>query len=333
MKKYFGIFVVTFILITTIILGACSSKNEKLEQTYEAGEAVSAEEAKTIAEDFINEFLMMDETSVSAELKGEAYGLYHFTIDIGAENPVESFITKDGRLFFPQALDIEEIKAESNLDGSEEELNIDEINLPQTNKPVIEMFIMTYCPYGTQIQKGILPVLEVLGDKVDFQQKYVDYAMHDKEELDENLLQYCLQEDNPDEFISYLECFLATGESSPCFDTIVSNQSAVNTCIEDTDKEYKVTENYTNKVDWRGNFPGFNVNKEDVTKYNVGGSPTLVINGQETQAWRDPASLLKIICSAFIEQPEACQTQLPSTAPAPGFGLENTGVNTDASCE
>ena len=69
-------------------------------------------------------------------------------------------------------------------------------------------------------------------------------------------------------------------------------------------------------------------------KYGVQGSPTLVINGEVVQTGRDSASLLQTICSAFNEQPEACQTELSATSPSPGFGTgtDETGGSADAGC-
>jgi hypothetical protein len=319
-KKTQGFLIAIFALLFAVTLSACGTNNVK---------EISEEEAKTIAEDFINEYLMMDETQAVATNDGEEYGLYKMSIDIGYEEAVESYISKDGTLFFPQALNIEEIKREGDaaLDGE----TPPEVDVPQSEKPTVEMFIMTHCPYGTQMQKGILPVVKLLGDKIDFQQKYVDYAMHEKLELDENLLQYCINKEAPNDFYNYLDCFLIEGDSDKCLSENVSNQTAINTCIANTDQEFKVTENYDNKIGFRGTFPGFDVDKISVEKYNVGGSPTLIINETEVPAWRDPASLLKIVCDAFVEKPAECDVPLPSEAPSPGFGY-GTGANVDASC-
>jgi hypothetical protein len=77
------------------------------------------------------------------------------------------------------------------------------------------------------------------------------------------------------------------------------------------------------------------VDKEDVEKYGVQGSPTLVINGETVQAGRDSASILAAICSAFNEPPAACKTELSSTPPAPGFGTgkdSTGGASANAGC-
>ncbi len=328
-NKYLSFISLGALIIVTIFLSACTS--EKTEETFEAGKTIPAEKARELAEDFINDYLMIDGPKVSVRLQGSAYNMYHLNVDVGQGEIIDSFITKDGKLFFPQHLDIDEIKGISPL-TNENEVGIN-VDIPKSERPVVEMFVMTYCPYGTQIQKGILPVLGVIGDDLDFRQMYVDYAMQNKKELDENLLQYCIQKESNEELIAYLGCFLsAEGQSENCFNQIVNNPEKVNSCIEATDKEFKVTENYEQKIDWRGNFPGFNVHANEVNKYNVGGSPTLIINGVEVPAHRDPASLLNLICDAFEERPEGCDSQLPSVAPAPGFGFDGSAANTVATC-
>jgi len=283
---------------------------------------ITPQEAQTKAENFINAFLMQSGSKATIKEITNEYGLYKLKVDI-VSDVVESYLTKDGKLFFPQALDVNEITQARNQNNNTQI----PVDIPKNSKPVVELFVMSYCPYGTQIEKGILPVLETLGDKIDFELKFCDYAMHGEKELSENLLQYCIQKEQNDKFNAYLKCFLEEGDSTGCLDTADINKSKLNSCINKTDKQYKVTENYTNKVDWQGSYPGFNVNKSDNEKYNVGGSPTLIINGQQVSSNRDAASLLNIICSAFENSPKECETSLSSDSPTAGFGFETTSNN------
>lgn len=329
MKKKLTFLIVGLLFVSSLILSACGNNQKDEDQVYTEGKIISAEEARVIAEDFINDFLMMDGTKATVTSKGTAYNLYLLDVDINTDTSIESFISKDGRFFFPQHLDIEEIMSDNPFAMDQE---LPEVDLIKTDRPVVEMFVMTLCPYGTQIQKGILPVLEVIGNDIDFSQKYVDYAMRDMEEINENLLQYCLEKENFNEFTSYLECFLVNGESETCFNQVVSNPTNINNCITETDEEFKITENYENKVGWRGNFPSFNVHLTEVNRYGIAGSPGLVINGQEVPAYRSPAELLEVICDAFIEKPSACNTPLSEANPSPGFGFDSSGSNTVASC-
>ena len=293
---------------------------------------LSAEEAKTKAENFVNTYLMQSGSKATIKEVTKEYGLYKLKIDI-VSDVVESYITRDGKLFFPQALNIEEtakqVAAANN--GTDTSAPAATVSV-KSDKPVVELFVMSYCPYGTQMEKGILPVVAALGNKIDFQLKFCSYAMHGQKELAENMLQYCIQKEQNSKLNAYMTCFLESGVSSSCLDTAKIDQKKLNSCVSKTDAAYKVTSNFNNKVGYQGSYPGFDVNKADNDKYNVGGSPTLVINGQEISTNRDSASLLKTICSAFNEQPKECEAVLSSASPSAGFG-SGTGNGSTADCQ
>ena len=285
---------------------------------------LSAPAAQAKAEKFINDFLMQSGTKATIKSVTQEYGLYKMTIDI-VSGQVESYVTKDGKLFFPQALDMDKIAAARNTptgNATDSSTGADQSTTvtQKTTKPKVELFVMSYCPYGTQIEKGLLPVLAALGNKIDFQLKFVSYSMHGQKELAENLTQYCIEQGQPTKLDAYLSCFLQNGDSPTCLTQTGINQSQVNTCVAKTDKQYSVTSDFNNKVNYQGNYPGFAVNKADNEKYQVGGSPTLIINGQDINSGRDSASLLKTICSAFPTAPAECQATLSSATPDPGFG-------------
>lgn len=202
--------------------------------------------------------------------------------------------------------------------------------MEKKEKAEVEIFVMSHCPYGTQIEKGIIPVLDALGDDVDFELKFCDYAMHGEKELNEELNQYCIQKEQNDKLIPYLKCFLADSDSDSCLSEVEIDMNMLDACISATDTEFKVSENFVDKSTWKGNFPTFNIFKDDVDKYGVSGSPTLVINGVNVQANRDSASLLAAICTGFIDEPEACSSELSSASPSPGFGYDTTSEDTSA---
>lgn len=322
-KKAMAIIAAVIVLAVIAIIAVSLSGKKQYKE-------INAKEAASKSEDFINNFLMPSGSKASIKEVTEEYDLYKMKIDIGSESPVESYVSKDGKLFFPQAIDMEKT-AQTDANSTVSDKTVP-ANVPKNDKPVVELFVMSYCPYGTQIEKGMLPVLEALGNKIDFKLKFCDYAMHEKKELDENLVQYCIQKEQPEKLTAYLQCFLAEGKGSDCLKKN-ANESKINNCVAATDKEYKVTANYDSKTDWRGNFPGFNVNKADNEKYSVGGSPTLIINGADIQSGRDSASLLATICSAFNEAPEECKQQLNAQSPTPGFGFDySANGNAAASC-
>ena len=290
---------------------------------------ISLEEAKEKTESFISENLVQPGTEVKILEAKEERGLYKIVVSVMGQE-IESYITKDGEDFFPQVMNIAEI--EEQFSGANGEQAAASQEVPKSNKPVIETFVMSYCPYGTQIQKGLLPVIDLLKNKIDFSFKFVDYAMHEKKEIDENLVQYCANESNPDKYYDYLGCFLISGDSDSCLAEAGFSKTQIDSCVEKTDSEYGVTAAYEDKNSWDGSFPPFMVQEEDNQKYGVQGSPTLVINGVTVQSSRDPQSLLATVCDAFEEAPVECNQALSSETPSPGFG-EGTAVSgTSAEC-
>lgn len=319
------------IIIVLVVLVALGGAGYKFFGNKTAGSILSPEEAKAKAEKFINDNLVQPGTKVDIKGITEEGGLYKIVVNVGGQD-FDSYLTKDGAKFFPQVLDMKKEAAKTDTSDTAASGGENQIVATKSDKPKVELFVMSECPYGTQIEKGILPVIETLGNKIDFTLKFCDYAMHGEKELKEQLKQYCIQKEQPDKLNNYLKCFLEADDGDGCIGKTGINKPKLDACISATDKEYKVTEKFNNKSTWsNGQFPVFDVYKADNEKYGVGGSPTLVINGAQVSSARDPASLLATICSAFNNQPEECSKSLSSTAPSPGFG-SGTGASSDATC-
>lgn len=330
-KKY----IIGAVILLAIIAFAVYSKNGNSFKNM-FSKNITKEEAKAKFEDFVKknvpegtEFEVMDAV--------EENGLYKIPISVSGQPEIDSYMTKDGSKLFPQAIDLVEADAAAKESASAAPAGAKEI--PKSDKPVVKLFVMSYCPYGTQIEKGILPVIKTLGSKIDYTLEFVNYAMHGDKEIAENLVQYCIQKNEPAKLSNYLTCFLKKGEGTTdaCMQTALVNVTKVKSCVAETDAKFNVTKDAADKTKWNnGTYPPFNVNADDNTKYGVQGSPTLVINDVEAAAaGRDSASLLKTICGAFNTPPAECSATLSSAAPAPGFG-EGTaaagGADPNASC-
>lgn len=205
--------------------------------------------------------------------------------------------------------------------------------MSKKEKPEVELFVMSHCPFGTQIEKGILPVLNLLGDKIDFNIRFCSYAMHGKKELDEQTLQYCVQKEYNDKYLDYLACFLKDEKTDDCLKE-VELSGKLDTCIAETDAEFKITEKFNDKSTWSGGrFPLFDIDKELNDKYGVRGSPNLIINGITAKSGRNPASLLSAICTGFKDKPAECNENLSSANPSTGFGFsEGSSTSTGGQC-
>ncbi|MCK4891493.1 MAG: hypothetical protein KAS78_02375 [Candidatus Pacebacteria bacterium] len=320
---FFTMGIITVALIFLIIIPFTKSDKE-------IDEIFNLETIKTETEKFINEILIGDNgDKITIKESSEESGLYKIIVTTLNGQDVETYITKDGKLFFDRVMNVEEIKKEKQETSSEVPQKQEMI---KSDKPKVELFVMSHCPFGTQIEKGILPVIEALDDKIDFELKFCDYAMHEEIELNEQLQQHCIKTEEPSKFISYLQCFLEDGDSDRCIKQAKISASKINLCISATDKKYKVSANFQDKSTWKGNYPTFNIYKESVDQYNIGGSPTLIVNETTVASGRDSASLLAIICSGFNNPPEECSTELSSAQPSPGFGSGTSDDDSSASC-
>ena len=292
--------------------------------------AKQKEAIRVKAEKFINEKMVQPGTEAKIKSIVEENGMYKIFVSVGSQE-LSAYISKDGKNFFPQVINMEEpAETESIMPQSEQGANQ---TVPKNDKPEVELFVMSYCPYGLQAEKGILPVLELLGSKINFQLKFVDYAMHGQKEVDENLRQYCVQKQELGKLNSYLNCFVKQDSADACLKEAKINASSLAGCVSQADAQFKINAKVADKSQWRNQqFPPFDIYQADNVKYSVSGSPALVVNGTTVSAQRDPQSLLNLICSGFSNQPAECQQKLSGDAPAPGFG-EGTGSAANSSCE
>ncbi len=302
-------YVLGVLILVLIAAYAVYVKNPKLgEQVGKIfSKNLTSDEAKSKAESFVKDNLVPAGTELEVKNVVSESGLYRMTINVGTQE-VPVYLTKDGRIFFPQAMVISEVEKQAAEQKAAEVDAAAEAKI-KSAKPEVKLFVMSYCPYGLQIERGIIPALETLKGKIDFQLEFVDYILHGQKEIDENLRQYCIQKEQPEKLNAYLRCFWkkSSGESAACLKTTGVNADKVTACEKEAREQFTLTEKE------------FNINKADNDTFKVSGSPTLVVNGTTMTSSRDSAGILKAICSGFENQPAECQAKLSSTVPGAGF--------------
>ncbi|MCX8158379.1 MAG: hypothetical protein N3D73_01805 [Candidatus Diapherotrites archaeon] len=248
---------------------------------------------------------IIDSNKISDTLYALVVGIYDTNNSLlGAQ---VLYATSEGKyMIFGNILDMDKPLPKSQPPNQNAEAQTKEI--PKTNKPKIELFVMSHCPYGIQMEKAILPVLNILKDKIDFELKFVDYAMHGEVEVREQVRQYCIQKEQKDKFLEYLACFVDSQNSDKCLESSEIDKQTLEKCIEKTDNDYNISKNLNDKSSYlSGRFPIFLIYKTDNEKYNVQGSPTLIINGVAVNPQRTPQAILTEICKAFIQKPNECE--------------------------
>ncbi|GEM_PF-228065 len=306
---------------------------------FQHKKVLKADEAKAAALDFIDKNLVQPGTKVDITAATLENGLYKLDIAVGTQK-ITAYMTTDGSQFFPTGMDMKANQAADKAAADKSGDAAPAKPIVKSDKPNVKLFVMSYCPFGTQIEKGILPAVAALGSKINFTLEFVNYSMHndhttgDRKELDENLRQYCIQKNQPAKLGAYLTCFLKVGKGTEASCMAQAGVADVTGCMAQADTQFNVTKDFNDQSTYKGQFPPFTVNEADNAKYNVGGSPTLVINDTTADAaGRDSASLLKTICSAFNTPPAECKAQLSSAAPAAGFGdAAGSAPASNASC-
>lgn len=306
--------------------GLCLSGEVEAMNSIELGEKV---------ENYLNEGPFLQEGMLVKASSVEEFGDTFYSVKLDIMQDEEKldetvvFATRDGKLLFGGT----PIDLDAPLPEPEPEPEPEPAEVQKSDKPEVEVFVMSHCPYGTQIEKGILPVVELLGDKIDFKVRFVYYAMHGETEIKEETRQYCIQKEQTAKFIPYLSCFLKEGNTEACLAEAEVDEEALNSCVAQADSEFEIIANLEDESKWlSGYYPLFNVDKELNDRYMVQsdrwGSPQLVINGTVIEgASRDSASLLQYICSAFNNPPEECIQELSSETPSSGFGYEGSNTS------
>lgn len=140
------------LMVSLLFLSACS-----LKKTNE----ISLEEAKTKSEDFINQNFTDPSfpVTVSSVEVDEVLDLYKLEIDFGNGNEVEAYLSKDGKKFFPEAYEIEEIEkitAEMNNNNqSDSAESIEPVDFNSDKKVVVYFFYGEGCPHCSKQKEAM----------------------------------------------------------------------------------------------------------------------------------------------------------------------------------
>lgn len=225
-------------------------------------------------------------------------------------------------------------KVDDNWDGAmdcEDKTCSNNYKCKKVDKPVADLYIMSYCPYGLQAQKWYLEVMSKLWKVADINVKFVQYVMHEKKESDENVVQYCIQKEQKSKYTQYLNCFLAEEwKNEACRKEAKIDEKSLNSCIEKTKKEFKVDEKMADKSK---QFPDFDLNKDEALKAWVQWSPTFVLNGSKIdKIWRDANSFASAICSTFKNKPKECEQEFAKTSFDPMFWFTSNWKTYDSWC-
>ncbi len=110
-----------------------------------------------------------------------------------------------------------------DVDHSREPMNLEELlasRVSRMGKPTLELFVMSYCPYGVQAEEKIIPIVKAFGDKIDFKLQFIAEekaelslneitpftSLHGYPEVAENIRQLLIAREYPDKYLDYILC-------------------------------------------------------------------------------------------------------------------------------
>ena len=186
-----------------------------------------------------------------------------------------------------------------------------DLGIQKTSRPEVELYVWSYCPYGVQAQSPLADVVELLGDTADF--KIVQFHDgHGAYETQQNMVQLCIQELEPEKYWEYAGKFAANiypkcnptrdvkcdeTESIQLMNSLGIDYQAVFDCVE-TDGEDLLMDS-----------------RQKAQMNAVTSSPTLIVNGVKVQVARSAEAFKAAICSAYTNPPAECENvQLDATA-------------------
>lgn len=284
-----------------------------------------AEEAAQKAIDYINKNFLENGDAVLVSVFEES-GVYKFKMETGGSE-YDSYLTKDGKILFPDGIKI--LEEETTATTEAKKMTCDE--LKKTKTPVLEVFVVSQCPFGLQMQRVINEIVRNIPELDNYiEVKYMGEikggkitAMHGDEEAQENLRQICLREEQPNNFWAYIDCHIKEEKVDSCLVIAKVDVSGLTNCMADQNRGLA----YAQK-----DFDAQN-------KYKVTGSPTLILNGENVREFdfggRTAEAVKTVLCCGFQSQPNVCSQKLTEDSAETGFSsVYSSGSvkGNDASC-
>ncbi|MEM5799239.1 MAG: thioredoxin domain-containing protein [Candidatus Aenigmatarchaeota archaeon] len=259
---------------------------------------------------YINDNLIQGQTKatlVSVEKEG---GLFKVTTSYQGQN-IPVYVSKDGKLLFlSQPLDM------STPLPKEEDAGSTTFDAPDAEKPQVDLYVMSFCPYGVQAENAIKPVFDLLKNKANFRILFIanvngeDYksvdSLHGPNEAMEDLRQICIAK-NYDQ-TTYWNYVMEINAN--CY-SVYRDEKALDTCWRNAAKKFNIDDKKIDDCSKSKEALDILKQHEALTNQNgVRGSPTLIINGKVYNGARTPEAYKQAICSGFKTVPVECNQTL-----------------------
>jgi protein-disulfide isomerase len=262
---------------------------------------------------YINQNLLTSGLSATLESVEEAGGVYTVTISLqGSQIPV--YLTKNGEYLFIYPPYNTSVKIETEAEQPST------FDAPDKEVPEVDLYVMSFCPYGVQAENTMKPVVDLLGSKVNFKIRFIANvggttvesvsSLHGLNEAKEDLRQVCIQKYyDQTTFWKYLMDINAN-----CY-SLYRDANALDACWKNASAKFGIDVAKIETCAYGSE--GIDLLKADealTSQYGISGSPTLLINGQTYTGSRTAEDFKAGICTGFTAEPTECSQALSTTS-------------------
>ncbi len=322
-----GVAVLAIIVTGVLISSNSNTGSNNILSFFKLNFGMSADAVAKKSIDYLNKSVLQKGQTAQLVSTSEESGVIKMKIKIGT-NTYDSYATKDGRFLFPEAFTVNVVTNKQTTQNTQNTAQVAPVNVAKVAKTSLEAYVVSRCPFGLQIQRAISDAVKNTPSLAEFiKVRYIGAisgntitSMHGDAEAQENFRQICIREEQNSKYWPYVSCQMKSNDAADgCLSSAGIDTNKLKACLSDSKR-------------------GLAYAKEDFaldTKYNIQGSPTLVLNGtvisEDAFGGRSSDSMRNIICSSSTTQPDFCKTKLNTTPAATSFSLTYSGSNSNGS--
>ena len=236
----------------------------------------------------------------------EYHGIYAVDITYSSEN-VTVYTSRDCSLLFADAINMSTPKAGTSTQAAAN----------KSARPEVDLYVMAFCPYGTQAETAMKPVVDLLGSDAEFHVRYITsvrgstpasvQSLHGPAEAQEDLRQVCINKQYKRQYWDYLQLF-----DQQCY-SVAGSSAALAACRQNVTASLGMDDGAITSCA-AGNTTVSTLAADEAAADTAGaqGSPTLVINGVTYNGARTPEAYKEAVCNSFTIPPASCNTTLAS---------------------
>ena len=259
---------------------------------------------------YVNQNLIQTGPSATLISTSEKHGLYESKIQYQSQE-ITLYATKDCTLLITASYNM------TNPNGSVKTGNSQEPPV-KSERPSVDLYVMAFCPYGTQAETAMKPVEDLLRSKADIRIRYITKisgsttdsvsSLHGPTEAQEDLRQICIQHYAPEKFWNYITQF-----NQQCYPAS-NNQTTQRSCWMNASIQAGIdSAQIESCTSGKEGLALLMSDEFDANQNGATGSPTLIINGVTYNGARTPEAYKQAICDSFETVPVECNTTLSSS--------------------